>query len=97
MINFTPRHRAVAKAVKLSPSMLDALYQIEWAAEPVWYHDVGAGSHTAEALLRRKLVQGKPGECGTPGHRHAGYLRLTRKGRKVLAKAVEENNRQRTA
>lgn len=66
-----------ARSVKLSPTMLDALIQIEWSTEAVWYHDVGAGARTAEALLARGLVEETP--AGT-----AGYLQLTRAGRLAL-------------
>lgn len=35
---------------------------------------------TRAALIRLGLVRGDKTGCGTPGHRHPGYVRCTEKG-----------------
>ncbi len=66
--------------MKLSTAMVWALDAIAFSPEFVWYHDIGAA--TVEALRRRGLVRESrvKATCGTPGHRHIGYLALTPAG-----------------
>ena len=73
---------------RLSPTMLEALAALAHAPDgEVWYHDVGAGAATAEALLARGLAQeARAVECNTHGKGwHAGYLEITERGRFILS------------
>jgi hypothetical protein len=64
---------------------LASLRHLSDRCEGIWYHDLGHGKQTSDALLARGLVKGDAMPCTTRGCVHPGYLLLTEKGRAVLA------------
>jgi hypothetical protein len=49
----------------------------------IWWHDVPAGPRT---VIHRKgwLREVRSTKCGTPGHKHPGYVTISARGLKAL-------------
>jgi len=77
--------------MKLSGSMLHALADLRFSTEGIWYHDLGWGAQTSDALIGRGLVEGDAMPCQTPGCVHPGYLKLTAAGYAALAEHEDPN------
>jgi len=68
---------------KITDAQFRAMQLLAWIPE-IWWHDLPAG--TRDVLRRRgHLRETRRIGCNTRGHRHPGYVTLSRRGYRALA------------
>jgi len=68
--------------VKITDAQFRTMQHLGWSPE-IWWHDLPAG--TRDVLRRRgHLREVRRVSCGTRGHRHPGYVTLSRRGLRAL-------------
>lgn len=70
----------------MSDAQYEALRWLAWTGE-IWWHDLPPGTRRVlwgKGWIRESRKIG----CATPGHKHPGYVTLSRAGRTALRREV---------